>query len=295
MACRHHHVLAGELADLGELDDLVRAGPACTAGAAGERPRSGGGGPGAGAGGAAQARRVPPRAAAARRVPARQRLAAPCSMWSSTSSRVMRPPGPVPVICGRVEAVLVDQPAHDRRQQPVVGRRRRRGRLGAEPAARRRAAPGRGAARRRGRLRGSGLPRARGAGSGCGVAGSGAGAGAGCRGGRCRSPAAGAVGAAGRRRPRRCTAPTSTVSPSGTLISVSTPATGDGTSVSTLSVDTSNSGSSARRPVADLLEPLGDRSLGDRLTELGHRDVGHAAVQAPSGQGDEQPSRRTAR
>ena len=41
------------------------------------------------------------------------------------------------------------------------------------------------------------------------------------------------------------TAPTGTVSPSGTRISMSTPATGDGTSVSTLSVDTSNNGSSA--------------------------------------------------
>ena len=41
------------------------------------------------------------------------------------------------------------------------------------------------------------------------------------------------------------TAPTGTVSPSGTRISVKTPATGDGTSVSTLSVDTSNKGSSS--------------------------------------------------
>ena len=41
------------------------------------------------------------------------------------------------------------------------------------------------------------------------------------------------------------TAPTGTVSPSGTRISVKTPATGEGTSVSTLSVETSNKGSSA--------------------------------------------------
>ena len=41
------------------------------------------------------------------------------------------------------------------------------------------------------------------------------------------------------------TAPTGTVSPSGTRISVKTPAIGDGTSVSTLSVDTSNKGSSS--------------------------------------------------
>ena len=41
------------------------------------------------------------------------------------------------------------------------------------------------------------------------------------------------------------TVPTSTVSPSGTRISLSTPAWVAGTSVSTLSVDTSNSGSSS--------------------------------------------------
>ena len=44
---------------------------------------------------------------------------------------------------------------------------------------------------------------------------------------------------------RASTTPTSTVSPSGTRISDSTPVTGDGTSESTLSVDTSNSGSSS--------------------------------------------------
>jgi hypothetical protein len=44
---------------------------------------------------------------------------------------------------------------------------------------------------------------------------------------------------------RASTAPTSTVSPSGTRISDRTPVTGDGTSESTLSVDTSNSGSSS--------------------------------------------------
>ena len=41
------------------------------------------------------------------------------------------------------------------------------------------------------------------------------------------------------------TTPTSTVSPSGTLISVRVPLTGEGTSESTLSVDTSKSGSSS--------------------------------------------------
>ena len=45
---------------------------------------------------------------------------------------------------------------------------------------------------------------------------------------------------------------------------------GAGTSASTLSVETSTSGSSAS-PVADLLQPLEDRAFGDRLAHLGHR------------------------
>ncbi len=59
------------------------------------------------------------------------------------------------------------------------------------------------------------------------------------------SPAGASVVAASPSPTTAITAPTSTVSPSCTLISVSVPATGDGTSVSTLSVDTSKSGSSA--------------------------------------------------
>ncbi len=57
----------------------------------------------------------------------------------------------------------------------------------------------------------------------------------------------GAVAVARRRRrpPGPAPRPTSTVSPSGTRISDTTPATGDGTSESTLSVETSNSGSSS--------------------------------------------------
>ena len=53
----------------------------------------------------------------------------------------------------------------------------------------------------------------------------------------------------------------------------STPAWGAGTSESTLSVDTSNSGSSASILLADLLEPASDRALGDGLTELRHRHI----------------------
>ena len=73
------------------------------------------------------------------------------------------------------------------------------------------------------------------------------------------------------------TAPTGTVSPSLTLISSSVPPMGDGTSVSTLSVETSNSGSSSGDGVADGLEPLGDGAFGDGLTELGQGHVSHQA------------------
>ena len=54
-----------------------------------------------------------------------------------------------------------------------------------------------------------------------------------------------AEGAAPSSPMRASTVPTSTVSPSATRISVSVPLIGDGTSLSTLSVDTSNSGSSS--------------------------------------------------
>ncbi len=58
---------------------------------------------------------------------------------------------------------------------------------------------------------------------------------------------AGAAGAEPEPSPpiRASTVPTSTVSPSGTMISVTTPLAGDGTSVSTLSVEISSSVSSA--------------------------------------------------
>ena len=83
------------------------------------------------------------------------------------------------------------------------------------------------------------------------------------------------------RRPRRSRATTvliATVCPSGTLISSSVPATGDGISASTLSVEISKIGSSRLTGVADLLQPLRDRSLGDRLAHLRHDDVGgHAS------------------
>ncbi len=86
-----------------------------------------------------------------------------------------------------------------------------------------------------------------------GGAGGGGGAGAGAGGGGGAAAAGGGAGAAGGGAAVAAPAlspitarrtPTSTVSPSGTRISVTTPAAGDGTSESTLSVDTSKSGSS---------------------------------------------------
>ena len=66
--------------------------------------------------------------------------------------------------------------------------------------------------------------------------------------------------------------PTETVSPSWTRISSTVPLTGEGTSESTLSVETSKRTSSSTTVVADPLVPFGDGALGDSLTELGHRD-----------------------
>ena len=86
---------------------------------------------------------------------------------------------------------------------------------------------------------------ATGAGAGAGSA-AGAGAGAGAAAGSGVGAAAGAgAGAAPASPTTAMTAPTGTVSPSFARTSVRTPDTGDGTSVSTLSVDTSKSGSSA--------------------------------------------------
>ncbi len=70
------------------------------------------------------------------------------------------------------------------------------------------------------------------------------------------------------------TVPTSTVSPSWTRICATTPSPGLGTSVSTLSVEISSSGSSRPIVLALRLEPLRDRPLGDGHAHLGHDDFG---------------------
>ena len=166
-----------------------------------------------------------------------------------------------------VDVVLGDEAAHDGRQQAVVGRRsvglRRGVQARRRQAVARRAPAGASAGGWRRRLRRS-LARERVAGSSGGAGSGSAGAGAsaagpaasGSRGAGASAAGASAAGArasaagAGASAPAASpttaiTAPTGTVSPSCTRISVTVPAIGDGTSVSTLSVLTSNNGSSA--------------------------------------------------
>ena len=181
-------------------------------------------------------------------------------MCRSTSSRVIRPPGPLPaIVAGSRPCSFTSRRTTGDSSTPAAfpvgyglggrsGRSgRRRCRLGSRRPPRPRAArpaaapvpaslqalapprPERAPARVPARL-------------GAGAAASAAG----LLGGAASSAGAGAAAGAAPESPTTAmTVPTSTVSPSGTRISVSTPATGDGTSVSTLSVDTSNNGSSA--------------------------------------------------
>ena len=154
----------------------------------------------------------------------------------------------------RVDAVVVEQPAHHRatgRGRPVRRGRRCRYRWRRESPAwlLRRGGRGRGSWRRGSWRRGSGSW-----GRGTGAAGVGA-----ARERvqvralahvRQRAPGAAAAASAGAAAPAPSalttarTVPTSTVSPSWTRISARRPAAGDGTSESTLSVETSKSGSS---------------------------------------------------
>ena len=150
-------------------------------------------------------------------------------MWSRTSSRVMRPPGPVPMM------VSGSRPCSATRRR-TTGESNRVSLPAAAAGAGGAGATGAGA----------------GAGSGAGAAGAGAGSGASAAAGSGAGAAGAAVGGAGAGAAAptlspttAITVPTSTVSPSATRISTSTPATGEGTSVSTLSVETSNNGSSA--------------------------------------------------
>src|SRR3984957_9008150 len=188
------------------------AGAACTTGAAG-----GGGGAAVGAGGGPAVRRA--------------------STTRSASSRVMRPPDPVPV----TSDWLMPFSASSLR---TIGDST----LGPTPSPLFSAA-GAGAGAGAGCAGGGGGGAAScGAGEaawGAGAAAWGAGAGAGA--GDSVAAAAGAPSDEAVPAPSPITAsftPTSTVSPSGTRISLRTPAAGEGTSESTLSVETSKRGSS---------------------------------------------------
>jgi len=208
--------------------DAVGVAAACTtedaaagaAGVAGGGAVAGSGGAGAGAGAGAVG-------AACRRA----------STTLSTSSRVMRPPTPVPATS---EALI----ALSDRSLRTTGESTNASALPSLPG---------GGVETSDTDATSAGGAGGGAGAGAGEAGGGAGAtGAGAGAAGAGAGAAGASGsAAGGAAPAVAASPitarrtpTSTVSPSGTRISVRTPAAGDGTSESTLSVETSNRGSS---------------------------------------------------
>ena len=164
-------------------------------------------------------RRSLSRAAPAGAPPAAAALAAPrARMACSTSERVMRPPSPVPsMVVGSIPLSAISRRTTGDRTIPVPTDSEISDTAGATAGA--------------------------GGGGAAGSRGGGAGAGSGAAGGGGGSDAAG-TGAAASEPRRASTWPTSTRSPSLARISESTPATGEGTSVSTLSVDTSNSASS---------------------------------------------------
>ena len=290
--------VAGELADLAQLDDLVAVASAAGAGASLRRAAGGAAGGGRGAlavaaAGAAGSGRCARSASAWRGCGAAALPLAMASMWSSTSSRVIRPTGPRAGDRRRVEAVLVDEAAHDRRQQTPGGAgwvpRRRMG-VAAQPVEQRRRGAGAGAA---GAGSGAGCFGSRRVGSGrvpaagarrCGASSAGSAARPAVLRRRGSGSAAGAsaarLGGARQRRRRASppslttaiTVPTATVSPSGTRISVTVPddrrrhlrvdLVGRHLEQRLVGVDV----------VADRLEPLRDRALGDRLAELRERD-----------------------
>jgi hypothetical protein len=260
----------------------------------GAAPRAGGAaGPPGGGGAGAAAVAPPPRCS---------------SIRARTSPRVIRPPNPVPrgSASGRCRSRrgAADHRREDQPRSPdcvpggcrIPTGSRGRGRRKSPAALGRRAGTGAGD-----RGRGDGAGGFEGAGGG------GAGAGGGGRGrgwsrwpppdGRWRlgpEPGAGTVG-------RWAPAPSETTArivprrrcrllPPGSRPGPRS--AGDGTSESTLSVDTSNKGSSRATCLADRLQPLGDRAFGDRLTELWH---GHISQRATPFRSAPAPSLRTPR
>ena len=144
-------MLAGAAADVVERHRRCRRCPSATRRGALGRGAAARGGRGA------RWRRAPARGAAAGaggRGGGRARPPARVDRPARRRSRVMRPPTPVPVIGRRVEAVLGDQAAHDRRERGGPRRRRRCRR-------RRGGAGGAGCGRRAPRAGGSGGRRGR--------------------------------------------------------------------------------------------------------------------------------------
>ena len=198
---------------------------------------------------------------------------------SSTSCLRIRPPTPVPVTVARSTPCWVAS----LRTSGVTYAADRRRRLGRRRARRRRSRRGRRLQARAPWLLGSGVGSGSGSGSGSGASGLRLGLWFGARLGRFRLwlglPVLRPAASTEHRDPTSAsTAPTSTVSSSSTLISSSVPATGEGISVSTLSVETSSSGSSTATVVADLLQPAGHGALGDRLAQRGQRHRGALAA-----------------
>ena len=225
----------------------------------------------------------------ARQRPGRLEVAARRAMTASTSARVIRPPRPVPgTSTGSMPWSASSLRTTGESTWPVGparggvgchGRRWTRGARWRTTAARRqdawRARAGAEAGGARGGRGAGGWRRCRGRGGRRG------------RSGRrrlrrsVRGRRRGPVPSSRRTRRRRsppASTPTSTVSPSWTRISVSTPAAGDGH----LGVDLVGRHLEERLVpgdlVADRLQPLGDGALGDRLAELGHRDVSQRAA-----------------
>ena len=210
-----------------------------------------------GGGGAARCRSAAGAGAAGAAAPVRQAPAgcAPDSMNARMSFFVTRPPRPVPGTWRRVDAVLGRDARDDRARRTLA--------VAATAAAA--LAPVRLPALRARRSAAARLGARRGAPAGRGL--------------RSRAPAAArrsralAGAAPSRRRSRRARVPTSTVSPSWTRICVDDAAPGLGTSVSTLSVEISSSGSSASTCSPSCLSHLRDRALGDGDAHLRHDDV----------------------
>src|SRR4051812_23555748 len=200
---------------------------------------------------------------------------------ASTSLRVMRPPSPVPVIvaASRPYSAMSRRTNGDVSEPPDGS--------GAAGGCCAGAGAGAGAGAACGcATAGAGCRGASGAGSGSGSGGAAAGAGSSVRSAGCSTGAGAAVDVAPAPSPSPSPmtasfVPTSTVSPSGTRISVMTPADIAGTSESTLSVDTSNNGSST---ATDSPTCLNHFVIVPSVTVSPSCGIVTSAMEAPSGE-----------